>query len=106
MENQTKHLDELPFKISPRLIDLFGKELVSRTEAALAELVKNAYDSDATLVTLQFDSVRNKGGSLVITDNGDGMSLGDLQGKWMVIGTKNKIVEPKSRRRQIGRAHV
>ncbi len=90
----------LPFKISPRLIDLFGKELVARTEAALAELVKNAYDSDATVVSLHFDNVRNKGGKLTIVDNGDGMSLDDLRGKWMVIGTKNKVNEPQSKRKR------
>jgi signal transduction histidine kinase len=100
MASPPKNREALPFKISPRLIDLFGKELVARTEAALAELVKNAYDSDATLVTLRFEDVRTKGGSLIITDNGDGMSLDDLRSKWMVIGTKNKINEPKSRKRR------
>lgn len=94
----------LSFKISPRLIDLFGRELVARTEAAVAELVKNAYDSDATQVHLKFQGVRNPGGSLMISDNGDGMSLQDLREKWMVIGTKDKLDHPRTRlkRRKVG----
>lgn len=59
------HRKGLSFKISPRLIDLFGRELVARTEAAIAELVKNAYDSDARHVHLKFEGVKNPGGSLM-----------------------------------------
>lgn len=90
----------LAFKISPRLIDLFGKELVARTEAALAELVKNAYDSDAKRVVLRFAGVAKPGGQLVIEDDGDGMSLDDLRNKWMLIGTKDKVENPRTRRKR------
>jgi len=90
----------LPFKISPRLIDLFGRELVARTESAIAEFVKNAYDSDATRVHLKFEGVTNPGGKLIITDNGEGMSLSDLREKWMVIGTRDKQDRPRTKRRR------
>src|SRR5262245_10222330 len=86
----------LSFKISPRLIDLFGRELVARTEAAIAELVKNAYDSDATRVHLKFEGARTPGGSLIISDNGEGMSLADLRDKWMLIGTRDKLDRPRT----------
>jgi signal transduction histidine kinase len=94
----------LSFKISPRLIDLFGRELVARTEAAVAELVKNAYDSDAKRVHLKFQSVKTPGGELVISDDGDGMSLKDLREKWMVIGTRDKLDKPRTKRnrRKVG----
>lgn len=94
----------LPFRISPRLIDLFGRELVARAEGALAELVKNAYDSDATRVQLKFRDVKQPGGNVTITDDGDGMNLEDLEKKWMLIGTKNKLDEPltRKRRRKVG----
>ena len=96
--------EELSFKISPRLIDLFGRELVSRTEAAIAELVKNAYDGDAKRVHLKFERVKNPGGTLIITDNGDGMSLADLREKWMLIGTRDKLEHPRTKRnrRKVG----
>jgi len=94
----------LSFKISPRLIDLFGRELVARTEAAIAELVKNAYDSDARHVHLKFEGVKNPGGLLIISDNGDGMSLADLRDKWMLIGTRDKLERPRTKRnrRKVG----
>lgn len=101
--NKPQNIDKretLSFKISPRLIDLFGKDLVARTEAALAELVKNAYDSDAKHVTLKFNNVKNPGGTLTITDDGDGMSLQDIRDKWMLIGTKDKVDNPTTRRRR------
>lgn len=94
----------LSFKISPRLIDLFGRELVARTEAAIAELVKNAYDSDARHVHLAFEGVKNTGGTLIISDDGDGMSLADLRDKWMLIGTRDKLERPRTKRnrRKVG----
>jgi signal transduction histidine kinase len=94
----------LSFKISPRLIDLFGRELVARAEAAIAELVKNAYDSDAKHVHLKFEGVKKSGGTLIITDDGDGMSLSDLRDKWMLIGTRDKLEQPRTRRnrRKVG----
>ena len=96
--------DSLSFRISPRLIDLFGRELVSRTEAAIAELVKNAYDSDAKHVQVEFTGVKKPGGQLVIADDGDGMSLRDLRDKWMLIGTKDKLERPRTKRnrRKVG----
>ncbi|HTS16665.1 MAG TPA: ATP-binding protein [Verrucomicrobiae bacterium] len=94
----------LSFKISPRLIDLFGRELVARAEAAIAELVKNAYDSDAKHVHLKFEGVKKSGGTLIIADDGDGMSLADLRDKWMLIGTRDKLDRPRTRRnrRKVG----
>lgn len=97
-------LSGLPFKISPRLIDLFGRELVARTETAIAELVKNAYDSDAKHVHLKFEGVKKPGGNLIISDNGEGMSLTDLREKWMLIGTRDKLDRPRTKmnRRKVG----
>ncbi len=97
--------DLIPFKISARLIDLFGRELITRNEVALAELIKNSYDSDATKVVMEFEQVRQKGGTLRITDDGDGMSLEDLKTKWMLVGTRDKLEHPitaRRRRRKVG----
>jgi hypothetical protein len=40
----------LSFSVDAGLIDRLGRELVGRAETALSELVKNAYDADATKV--------------------------------------------------------
>lgn len=43
-----RHVRELTFKVSAKTARLFGRENASNAEAAISELVKNAYDADAT----------------------------------------------------------
>ena len=40
---------QIPFKVSARTARLIGRENVANAEGALIELVKNAYDADATV---------------------------------------------------------
>jgi len=51
----------------------------------LAELVKNAYDADATQVTIRFGT-----DSISILDNGTGMGIDEFRKYWMRIGTTHK----------------
>lgn len=52
-----------------RLFFELGERLVGKPHIALAELVKNSYDADATEVVIRFSE-----DSITIVDNGDGMS--------------------------------
>lgn len=70
--------DNIRFSVDAGVIDRLGNELVSRQETAVSELVKNAYDADATFVKLTFINSSNVGGSLVIEDSGVGMSREQL----------------------------
>lgn len=56
------------------------------------ELVKNAYDANATKVDVEFWDVLRKESppKIIIADNGIGMSFSDVRDKWMVVGTNNK----------------
>ena len=57
-----------------RLISLIGDELISDERVAIVELVKNAYDADATSVSVRFEGDDpTSPDRLVITDNGHGM---------------------------------
>ena len=79
---------------------LLGQESVSSEIAALFELVKNGYDSDAEQVTVTFENFAEKNGEngrIIIMDDGDGMTVNDLEEKWMVIGTASKERSPVSR---------
>jgi hypothetical protein len=40
--------DNLTFKVKPRLLTLLGDQLIRDANLAVFELVKNAYDADAT----------------------------------------------------------
>ncbi len=84
-------MTKLPFKVSARTARLIGRENVSNADGALIELIKNAYDADATQVSVIFD-----GDDLFIIDNGHGMTEEIIRNSWMTIGTNNKELEPYS----------
>ena len=84
------------FKVDAGHINKLGYELVGKQETALMELIKNAYDADATVVTIDFIGAEQAGGRLVIEDNGTGMSLETVKNMWMNISTDFKKNNKKS----------
>lgn len=84
------------FSVDAELISRLGNELVARQETALSELVKNAYDADATKVTLKFLNTDNVGGTLIIEDNGEGMDRDQIINGFMRISSNMKVENPKS----------
>jgi signal transduction histidine kinase len=88
----------LSFSVDAGLIDRLGRELVGRAETALSELVKNAYDADATKVLVNFVDTIDTGGTLVIKDNGVGMTLNQLKAGFMTISSTDKVHNPLSKR--------
>jgi signal transduction histidine kinase len=83
--------------------------LVGRQETAVAELVKNAYDADATEVILTFKDTDFAGGTLIIEDNGHGMSRDDIKNGFMRLSSTSKIhnpVSPKFNRKRAGRKGI
>jgi hypothetical protein len=89
---------ELHFSVDARLLFELGEQLVARKSVALAELVKNAYDADATRVVVRLDQVTHRGGSIVVEDNGVGMTFDVIQASWMRIATGEKIRSEMSER--------
>src|SRR4051812_32069979 len=90
--------ERVRFSIDAGHVRRLGAELIGRTDTALAELVKNAYDADATEVTLRFVNADEPGGSVPIEDNGSGMGGDDLVNGFMRLSTSHKIDEPLSPR--------
>lgn len=93
--------NKLSFQISPRTMQMLGRQNVSSPFVAISELVKNAYDADATEVTVRFRHASTEKGKIIIQDNGEGMDLEDLRAKWMVISTDNKLHAPLTTRNRI-----
>ncbi len=77
------------------LIDL-GTELVARHETAVSKLIKNYYDADAKSAPINFLNVDNIGGTLIIEDNGNGITRDQLVNGFMKISSTSKIHEPES----------
>ena len=87
------------YKIRPagRHILTIGRDLIQDNYAAVVELVKNAYDADSPDVNIEFTAAPDHGGySIVISDQGHGMSREDVINKWMVPSTRNKVDKRKS----------
>ena len=87
---------KIHFKVDSALLFQLGEQLVAKRSLALAELIKNAYDADATTVTVHLKNVKEKGGSIIVKDNGTGMTFEDVQRAWMTIGTPEKVERPLS----------
>lgn len=68
-----------------------GSELISNDAVAVIELVKNAYDAEASRVLIKFVGPLLPGqGRVEIFDDGNGMSLDVVQGAWMEPATPGK----------------
>lgn len=88
--------NKVRFSVDSGLIDRLGKELVARHETAVSELIKNAYDADASLALLNFINVDKEGGTLIVDDDGTGMTKDQLINGFMRISSTTKIHEPTS----------
>src|SRR5512141_3083857 len=69
--NETNH----KFTVDTHLFRELGELLVGRDSTALVELVKNAYDADATEVTVFGEQLNDLDrGRIIVKDNGTGMT--------------------------------
>ncbi len=93
LSNEIAKLDDnqVRFSVDAGIINRLGKELVGKHETAVSELVKNAYDADATEVNLVFENAWNAGGILIIEDNGHGMTKEQLVNGFMRLSSSDKI---------------
>lgn len=87
---------EFRFEVDSGLLLQLGEELVSKPWVALAELVKNSYDADATYAIVEFKNVTKPGGEITIVDEGSGIPFDRLQETWMRIATTDKRLHPVS----------
>jgi len=104
-------VDLLPFSVDSALLSELGEKLVESVHIALLELVKNAYDADATEVTVRIipkkkdgpdihviDGKKKGGPEIHIVDDGSGMTYRDVQDYWMRVATTHKTQKDVSRR--------
>jgi signal transduction histidine kinase/anti-sigma regulatory factor (Ser/Thr protein kinase) len=95
------------FSVDAGMVARLGRELVARHETALSELVKNAYDADATRVAVRIAG-RSKGDYVEIADDGLGMTRDAFVQRFMRLATNDKVEHPLSPggRRRAGRKGV
>ena len=76
----------LPFRPRARLLQLLGDELIGSPRLAVFELVKNAYDADASDVRVTLSHLSRPQASITVEDNGEGMTLEIIRDIWLVPG--------------------
>lgn len=82
---------KLFFQVNAGIKNIVGKELIHSDSIAIIELIKNSKDADATKSTIQFiNEQKSQDSSLIISDNGKGMSLNDLKNKWLNVAYSEK----------------
>jgi signal transduction histidine kinase len=95
--------DVVRFSTDAAMVRRLGHELVAKQETALGELVKNAYDADAAVCTV--DLLERGGGfAFDIIDDGNGMTREELANGFMRLASDAKVRDPLSPRFRRSRA--
>lgn len=84
---------------------MLGDQLIKNERIALVELIKNSYDADADWVRVRFENFdenmsANEKSSIVIEDNGSGMTPEDIRESWMNPATPQKYFKKEEGKRQ------
>lgn len=91
--------------LSLSVIDHLGLNLYSSTPAVLSEVVANAWDADAENVDIVYRADR-----VTITDDGSGMSLKEMNEKFLTVGYRRRETEgavtAKHKRHVMGRKGI
>lgn len=66
--------------------DFLNKQTYARPAQALAELIWNSLDADATVVDVSEDSYQGLGSRIIVSDNGSGFSHADAPGLFRHLG--------------------
>ena len=85
------------FRFSTEIIRRLGEELNPSLDRGVLELVKNAYDADATECRVELHHNDQTGGTVVVRDNGEGMTVDDIINGWLVLGKSSKSPQRMTR---------
>lgn len=72
------------------VLESLGINLYSNAAAVLSELVANAYDADASFVRIDW---KQQGETVVVTDDGSGMTVPQINERFLTVGYKKRSVE-------------
>lgn len=101
---QTASTGTAPFRPRARLIRLLGDELISDEVMAVVELVKNAYDADASTVVIGLHDATDPDQAMIsVRDDGIGMTLDTVLNSWLEPATDHKRRGGRKRRTPRGR---
>lgn len=82
-------MKNIDFSMTYLALKMFGKQLYANISAAIAELVANGLDAKANSVYVYMDITNKEDATVIIFDDGKGMSEDTLETEYAVIG-RNK----------------
>ncbi|MFE7180601.1 sensor histidine kinase [Streptomyces erythrochromogenes] len=77
-------------RFAPEILARLGEELIPHPDLGVMELVRNSYDADATWCDVTLVNATRAGGTLVVSDNGHGMTPDEIAGGFLHIGRSSK----------------
>ncbi len=78
-------------RLSLSVLDHLGLNLYSNIPAVISEVVANSWDADATTVTIGID---RDSGRITVSDDGIGMTQGDLNDRFLFVGYRRRENQP------------
>lgn len=103
-------MPDSPFEMrfDPRTIKHLGVRMYSTLPPALAEIVANAYDADASRATVSLREDDGRPVEITITDDGEGLTRQDINDKFLVVGRNRRDddhdgLSPKYGRKRVGK---
>lgn len=97
-------MDDMPgekFRPRARLLQLLGDQLIGSSRLAVFELVKNAYDADASNVEIRFLDLDTPKARIVIRDNGEGMDRDTIAGVWLEPGADHRERQRRANKKSL-----
>jgi signal transduction histidine kinase len=101
-----KRENETNFKAKSHILSLLGDELIGSDSLAIFELIKNSYDADSEEVSIEFKDLNTPIQSIVIEDDGCGMSSDIIKNVWLEIGTDFKRGKKRKPSNKFGRTSL
>jgi signal transduction histidine kinase len=92
-------------RFSPDILSRLGEELVPDIDQGIVELVKNAYDADATTCRISLTDATTRNAGVIVSDDGSGMTAEDIRHGWLIIGRsakRRKSLTPRFKRVPVG----
>ena len=107
MDNQNNE-PKYKMTIGLSVLEHLGIGLYSNVPAVLSEVVANAWDADARNVWIRIDPGQRE---IVISDDGSGMTVSDINEKYLKVGYKKREepdrgITPKFKRPPMGRKGI
>ncbi|MCY4260219.1 MAG: ATP-binding protein [Rhodobacteraceae bacterium] len=89
--------DKLYLRFHGRIIDSLGIQMYQSPVAAIAELIANAWDADATVADVHLPDTLAGEPKITVHDDGHGMTFGQCQNRYLNIGRDRRLDEGTDR---------